>query len=226
MVQDGVFTSDYGYEVTSHSSQGATADRVLVHVDTDQAHEQLINSRLAYVSVSRGRYDVQIYTNDAGKLGEELSRDVSKQSALGAEHGMRVEGRGQATENADRQSLIASYEIGKGYAIERRPEGSLRFERERKTNSVLGGERSEEPAVAWNFRSARTMNSTQLALTRNGLCFHNYSGVEVRPFKSSPQSPSSSSPDVKRRVPDSSHEGVVGQRLHRRTSQTRGETRA
>jgi len=26
---------DYGYAVTSHSSQGATADRVLVHVDTD-----------------------------------------------------------------------------------------------------------------------------------------------------------------------------------------------
>lgn len=28
---------------------------MLVHVDTEQAHEQLINSRLAYVSVSRGR---------------------------------------------------------------------------------------------------------------------------------------------------------------------------
>ncbi len=76
---------DYGYAVTSHSSQGATADRVLVHVDTEQAHENLINTRLAYVSVSRGRYDGQIYTNDAGKLGEELSRQVSKQSALEVE---------------------------------------------------------------------------------------------------------------------------------------------
>ena len=54
---------DYGYAVTSHSSQGATADRVLVHVDTEQAHDQLVNSRLAYVSVSRGRFDAQIYTN-------------------------------------------------------------------------------------------------------------------------------------------------------------------
>jgi conjugative relaxase-like TrwC/TraI family protein len=75
---------DYGYAVTSHSSQGATADRVLVHVDTEQAHEKLVNTRLAYVSVSRGRYDAQIYTNDAGKLGEELSREVSKESALDA----------------------------------------------------------------------------------------------------------------------------------------------
>ena len=30
------------------------------------ADEQLVNSRLAYVAVSRGRYDAQIYTNDAG----------------------------------------------------------------------------------------------------------------------------------------------------------------
>ena len=44
---------DYGYAVTSHSGQGTTADRVLVHVDTENAHEQLINSRLAYVAVSR-----------------------------------------------------------------------------------------------------------------------------------------------------------------------------
>jgi ATP-dependent exoDNAse (exonuclease V) alpha subunit len=66
------------YAVTSHSSQGATADRVLVHVDTKEAHDQLVNSRLAYVSGSRGRYDAQIYTNDAERLGGELSRDLSR----------------------------------------------------------------------------------------------------------------------------------------------------
>ena len=48
---------DSGYAVTSHSRQGQTADRVLVHVDTEQAGEKLINRRLAYVAVSRGRYD-------------------------------------------------------------------------------------------------------------------------------------------------------------------------
>src|SRR5579864_3253315 len=73
---------DYGYAVTSHSSQGATADRVLVHVDTEEAHEQLTNSRLAYVAVSRARYDAQIYTNDAGSLGNALSREVSHSAAL------------------------------------------------------------------------------------------------------------------------------------------------
>jgi ATP-dependent exoDNAse (exonuclease V) alpha subunit len=60
---------DYGYAVTSHSSQGQTTDRVLVHVDTEQASEKLVNRRLAYVAVSWGRYDAQFYPNDKGRLG-------------------------------------------------------------------------------------------------------------------------------------------------------------
>jgi ATP-dependent exoDNAse (exonuclease V) alpha subunit len=77
---------DYGYAVTSHSSQGQTADRVLVHVDTEQAGEKLVNRRLAYVAVSRGRYDAQVYTNDKGQLAEQLSRDVSHRSAMEPSH--------------------------------------------------------------------------------------------------------------------------------------------
>ena len=73
---------DYGYAVTSHSSQGQTADRVLVHIDTDRAGEQLVNRRLAYVAVSRGRHDAQIYTNDTAHLAQALSRDVGHQSAM------------------------------------------------------------------------------------------------------------------------------------------------
>jgi hypothetical protein len=56
-------------------------------MDTEQAHDQLVNSRLACVSVSRGRHDAQIYTNEVEKLGEELSRDVSKHSASETGHG-------------------------------------------------------------------------------------------------------------------------------------------
>jgi conjugative relaxase-like TrwC/TraI family protein len=75
---------DHGYAVTSHSSQGQTADRVLVHVDTEQAGEKLVNQRLAYVAISRGRYDAQVYTNDRSQLAEGLSRNVSQQSAIEA----------------------------------------------------------------------------------------------------------------------------------------------
>jgi len=73
---------DHGYAMTSHSSQGQTADRVLIHVDTELSAKDLLNSRMAYVSVSRGRYDAQIYTNNAATLGHELSRDVSHSHAI------------------------------------------------------------------------------------------------------------------------------------------------
>lgn len=72
---------DHGYAVTSHSSQGLTSERVLVNMDTE-VHPELINSRFAYVSVSRASHDAQIYTNDAATLAENLRRDVSKASAI------------------------------------------------------------------------------------------------------------------------------------------------
>ena len=73
---------DHGYAMTSHSSQGQTADRVLIHVDTELGAKDLLNSRMAYVAVSRGRYDARIYTNNAATLGQELSRDVSHSPAI------------------------------------------------------------------------------------------------------------------------------------------------
>ena len=73
---------DHGYAVTSHSSQGQTAERVLIHVDTELAAKDLLNSRMAYVSVSRGQWDAQIFTNDREKLPQALGHDVSHQSAL------------------------------------------------------------------------------------------------------------------------------------------------
>ena len=72
---------DHGYAVTSHSSQGQTAERVLIHADTELAAKDLLNSRMAYVAVSRGAEDAQLYTNDREKLPEALGHDVSHESA-------------------------------------------------------------------------------------------------------------------------------------------------
>jgi conjugative relaxase-like TrwC/TraI family protein len=91
---------DHGYAVTSHSSQGQTADRVLVHVHTERAGEKLVNRRLAYVSVSRGRYDAQIYTNDKTQLAEGLARDISHRSAM----------------EPSRESASSAHEIGPSFA--------------------------------------------------------------------------------------------------------------
>jgi ATP-dependent exoDNAse (exonuclease V) alpha subunit len=72
---------DYGYAMTSHSSQGQTASRVLIHVDTELLAKDLLNSRMAYVSVSRGAHDAQLFTSDREKLPAALCHDISKQTA-------------------------------------------------------------------------------------------------------------------------------------------------
>jgi conjugative relaxase-like TrwC/TraI family protein len=81
---------DHGYAVTSHSSQGLTAERVLVNIDSN-VHPALINTRFAYVSVSGASHDVQIYTNDASALVPGLSHDATKTSAveIGKAHDLR-----------------------------------------------------------------------------------------------------------------------------------------
>jgi len=72
---------DYGYAMTSHSSQGQTANRVLINVDTELLAKDLLNSRMTYVSVSRGAHDAQLFTNDREKLPTALGHDISKQTA-------------------------------------------------------------------------------------------------------------------------------------------------
>jgi conjugative relaxase-like TrwC/TraI family protein len=72
---------DHGYAVTSHSSQGLTADRVLINIDS-RIHPDLLNGRFAYVAVSRGAYDSHLYTDDSASLQRNLSNEVSKTSAL------------------------------------------------------------------------------------------------------------------------------------------------
>ncbi|WP_213804963.1 MobF family relaxase [Granulicella sp. dw_53] len=72
---------DHGYAVTSHSSQGLTAGRVLAHFDTGGAHS-LISTRLAYVAISRASDDARVYTNNAETLGQRLATDISKTAAV------------------------------------------------------------------------------------------------------------------------------------------------
>jgi hypothetical protein len=94
---------DHGYAATSHSSQGQTADRVLIHVDTELGAKDLLNNRMAYVAVSRGAYDAQFFTNDRETLGAALGHDVSHQSA----HAPEVK-----QEPREDQTIASQREIG------------------------------------------------------------------------------------------------------------------
>ncbi len=49
--------------------------------DNELGAKDLLNNRMAYVAVSRGAYDAQLFTNDREKLGAALGHDVSQSSA-------------------------------------------------------------------------------------------------------------------------------------------------
>jgi conjugative relaxase-like TrwC/TraI family protein len=72
---------DHGYAVTSHSAQGVTAERVLVHADTS-VHPDLLNSRFGYVSISRASHEVTLFTDDAAKLAQQIGAEITKTTAL------------------------------------------------------------------------------------------------------------------------------------------------
>ncbi|MEO8481538.1 MAG: MobF family relaxase [Acidobacteriota bacterium] len=106
---------DYGYAVTSHSSQGQTADRVLVHVDTERGAATLVNRRFAYVAVSRGRFDAQIYTDNRSRLGEALSREMSHASAIEVSSGPGIRSQAIASSpDAGRATALTVTRLGVG----------------------------------------------------------------------------------------------------------------
>ncbi|HTW31121.1 MAG TPA: AAA family ATPase, partial [Candidatus Sulfotelmatobacter sp.] len=72
---------DHGYAVTSHSAQGLTSERVLIHADTS-VHPDLLSSRFGYVAVSRTSHETTIFTDDLNRFGHQLSAEVNKTSAL------------------------------------------------------------------------------------------------------------------------------------------------
>jgi ATP-dependent exoDNAse (exonuclease V) alpha subunit len=72
---------DYGYASTSHASQGATVDRVIVNIDTERS-VRLVNRRQFYVSLSRARHDARIYTDNAEALARAVGREQLKPTAL------------------------------------------------------------------------------------------------------------------------------------------------
>ena len=69
----------HGYASTIHSAQGITRDRVLV----DACTRSLTSNRAVfYVAISRPRYEITLFTDDASKLAAAMSREPKKFAAL------------------------------------------------------------------------------------------------------------------------------------------------
>ena len=72
---------DHGYASTSHSAQGATVDHVIVNIDTALSLE-LVNRKQFYVSISRARNGVTVYTDDRQLARHAVGRSREKSLAL------------------------------------------------------------------------------------------------------------------------------------------------
>jgi hypothetical protein len=73
-------TFTHGYCVTSPSAQGKTVDHVYVAMDAQSG--PAVNLKQFYVSASRGREHLQIYTDDKERLREAITRPGTRETAL------------------------------------------------------------------------------------------------------------------------------------------------
>jgi hypothetical protein len=68
-----------GYAVTSYASQGKTVDHVLF---TDSTIKAATNAQQWYVTISRGRKGVHVFTTDRQQLRENIGRSGDRPLAL------------------------------------------------------------------------------------------------------------------------------------------------
>lgn len=93
---------DYGYAVTSFSSQGTTVQKVLINVATEDSRvRKLIDQRFGYVAVSRAELDAQVFTDKADNLARALGRTQDKHQALNPIEVQSYRHDGQGTRNGN-----------------------------------------------------------------------------------------------------------------------------
>lgn len=70
-----------GWVQTIHSAQGATADRVMAHLESFRANT--VDARSVYVAISRARHGAAVYTDNRANLTEALGiRDGAQVGAI------------------------------------------------------------------------------------------------------------------------------------------------
>jgi conjugative relaxase-like TrwC/TraI family protein len=94
---DGPLYLDHGYAQTVHSAQGQTCERILIDAPAGSATN---NESAYYVAISRATHEAKLYTDDAQRLPEALSREDGKTAALEVDGGK--------AKGEDRQAMALS----------------------------------------------------------------------------------------------------------------------
>lgn len=72
---------EHAYCSTAYSSQGATADRVLIAADT-QKDKMLLGEKTGLVALTRGKHEAVVYTDNREKLTEAFGKKQGQEYAL------------------------------------------------------------------------------------------------------------------------------------------------
>ena len=72
---------DLAYCVTSHTSQGSTVHKAIMHVESKRS-VALVNGRQWYVSKTRPEWDLRIYNDSVQGMQRAVSRTQEKELAL------------------------------------------------------------------------------------------------------------------------------------------------
>ncbi len=75
---------DHAYAAAVHSSQGLTADRVLIDAST---RSRTTTKDVFHVAISRAQHEARIYTDDRAKLPIAIEREHRKLAAMELERG-------------------------------------------------------------------------------------------------------------------------------------------
>ena len=102
---------EHAYATTVHAAQGRTADRVLLHLEVDQA--KMLGHEGWYVGLSRARKEIKIYTDDRKRLAKEIGISIQQESAIAVERD-RVRKR-PAERSKEKEERTYFYGFGRGF---------------------------------------------------------------------------------------------------------------
>lgn len=109
-----------GYVVTSHASQGATVDKVLIALGSESL--AAANRQQFYVSASRGREGIAIYTDDKAAMRDAVRGDAARLTATELLHEAKAAPRAQPSKAA---YLVGLQRIRRVYDAIRERVGSI-----------------------------------------------------------------------------------------------------
>lgn len=102
-----------GYAVTSYAAQGKTADFVIF---SDSAIRAATNQKQWYVTISRGRRGIEIFTTDKQELRENVARSGNRELAIELTENATRSNRRMRSHTRDK-SIRESREAGRGCRI-------------------------------------------------------------------------------------------------------------